>query len=115
MCHPRGSAPKGGDDVMAVMIRFSAMAQTCPGPGNRNLIETTRDLSEIASDNLTYQLLYYITTSTCATVSSHILSYAAIYKYMALHRHGRASLHSDILVPVVLLFSSCPKALSSID
>ena len=24
--------------VMAVMIRFSAMAQTCPGPGNRNLI-----------------------------------------------------------------------------
>jgi len=44
----------------------------------------TRDLSEIASDNFTYQLLYYITTSTCATVSSHILSYAAIYGYMVL-------------------------------
>jgi len=26
MWQPRGSAPKGGDDVMAVMIRFSAMA-----------------------------------------------------------------------------------------
>jgi len=45
----------------------------------------TRNLSEIASDNLTYQLLYDITTSTCATVSSHILSYAAIYGYTALH------------------------------
>jgi len=38
MWQPRGSAPKGGDDVMAVMIRFSAMARTCPRPGNRNLI-----------------------------------------------------------------------------
>jgi len=38
MWQPRGSAPKGGDDVMAVMIRFSAMARTCPGPGNCNLI-----------------------------------------------------------------------------
>jgi len=27
MWQPRGSAPKGGDDVMAVMIRFSAMAR----------------------------------------------------------------------------------------
>ena len=27
MWQPRGSAPKGGDDVMAVMIRFSPMAQ----------------------------------------------------------------------------------------
>jgi len=45
----------------------------------------TRDLSEIAGDNLPHQLLYYITTSTCATVSSHILSYAAIYGYTALH------------------------------
>jgi hypothetical protein len=45
----------------------------------------TRDLSEIASDNLTYQLLYYITTSRAPTVSSHILSYAAIYGYTALH------------------------------
>jgi len=85
MWQPRGSARKGGDDVMAVMIRFSAMARTCPGWGNRNLIYTTRDLSEITSDNLTYQLLYYITTSTCATVSSHILSYAGIYGYTALH------------------------------
>jgi len=41
----------------------------------------TRDLSGIASDNLTYQLLYYITTPTCATVSPQILSYAAIYGY----------------------------------
>ena len=54
MWQPRGSAPKGGDDVMAFMIRFSAMARTCPGPGNRNLIYKTRNLSEIASDNLTY-------------------------------------------------------------
>jgi hypothetical protein len=27
MWQTRGSAPKGADDVMAVMIRFSAMAQ----------------------------------------------------------------------------------------
>jgi hypothetical protein len=74
MGQPRGSAPKGGDDVMAVRIRFSVMARTCPGPGNRNLIYATRDLSEIASDNLTYLLLYIITTSTCATVSFHILT-----------------------------------------
>ena len=38
MWQPTGSASKGGDDVMAVMIRFSAMARTCPGPGNRNVI-----------------------------------------------------------------------------
>jgi len=38
MRQPRGSAPKGGDDVMAVEIRFSPVARTCPGPGNRSLI-----------------------------------------------------------------------------
>jgi len=38
MWQPRGSAPKGEDDVMAVMIRFSAMAQACPEPGDCNLI-----------------------------------------------------------------------------
>jgi hypothetical protein len=27
MWQPRGSASKGGDDVMAVMIRFSALAR----------------------------------------------------------------------------------------
>ena len=45
----------------------------------------TRDLPEIASTNLTYQLLYYNTTSMCATVSSHILSYVVMYGYTALH------------------------------
>jgi len=43
----------------------------------------TCDLSEIASDNLTYQLLYYIATSMCAPISSHILSYVAKYGYTA--------------------------------
>jgi len=71
--------------LMAVMIRYSAMDETCPGPGNRNLIWTTHDLSEIVRDNLTYKLLLHITTSTCATVSSYILAYAAIYGYTALH------------------------------
>jgi len=33
-----GTATNLQTRVMAVMIRFSAMAQTCPGPGNRNLI-----------------------------------------------------------------------------
>ena len=69
---------------MAVMIRFSPMACDVLGPSNRTLIYTPCKLSQIATDNLTYQLLYYITTSTCATVSSHILSYAAIYGYTAL-------------------------------
>jgi len=71
---------------MALMIRFSPNGtRRVQGRVTANLIQMTRDLSEIASDNLTYQLLYYITTSTCATVSSHILSYAAIYGYTALH------------------------------
>jgi len=81
MWEPRWSAPKGGDDVMAVERRISPMARTWPGQGNRDCIFTTCDLSEIATDNLTYQLLNYITTSTCATVSSHILSYAATRIY----------------------------------
>jgi hypothetical protein len=38
MWQPRGSTPKVGDDVMAVMIRFFAMDETYPGPGNRNCI-----------------------------------------------------------------------------
>jgi hypothetical protein len=70
---------------MAVMIRFFAMDESCPGPDNCNFIQTTRDLSEIASDNLTDQLLYYIIPSTCATVSFHILLYSAICGYTALH------------------------------
>jgi hypothetical protein len=74
------------DSVMAVMIRFSPNGtRRVQGRVTPNRIETTRDLSEIASDNLTYQLLDYITTSTCATVPSYILSYAAIYGYTAIH------------------------------
>jgi hypothetical protein len=38
MLQPKGSALKGRDDVMAVMIRFLAIDETCPGPGNRNVI-----------------------------------------------------------------------------
>lgn len=73
MLQPRGSALKGGEDVMVVMIRFSAIDEMCPGPGKDNPVLSTCDLSEIASDNLTNQLLYYIITSLCASISSHIL------------------------------------------
>jgi hypothetical protein len=83
--------------------------ETCPGPDHRNIILTMRDLSKIGRDNLTYLLLYYITTSTCATVSSHILSYAAIYGYTALQQLLSPPLHLtwwfcliDIALPVVL-------------
>ena len=87
MWQPRGSAIKGGDDVMAVMIRFSAMDETYPVPGNHKLIYTTGNLSEISSDNLTNQPHHSITSSMCTTIFSHILPYAAIYRYMALHKH----------------------------
>jgi hypothetical protein len=84
--------------VMAVMIRSSAMDKTCPGPSNSNLISTTRDLSVIASDNLTYQLLCCITPSTFATVSSHILSYVAIYGYMTLNYYRSYSIRYVLLM-----------------
>jgi len=33
MWQPRGCAPEGGDDVMEVMIRFSAIARDVPSAG----------------------------------------------------------------------------------
>jgi hypothetical protein len=45
----------------------------------------TCDVSEITSTNLTYLLILNITISTCATKCSQILSFMALYRYMACH------------------------------
>jgi len=65
---------------------------------NRNHNLTTRYLSETTSNNLSYLVLNYITKSACATVSSNILSYTAIYGYTVLYRCSQTAwIQSDVL------------------
>jgi len=70
---------------------MAQLNMTGQGPGNSHMIQLAYHEPKIFTDTptlTTYLLLYNDIITACATVSSHILSHTAIYRYMALHYYG---------------------------